>query len=150
MTIEEQIAELQRMTTPELAARYEQLHGKSPRTRHPQWMRKRIAYRIQEIAYGGLSKAARDAIDRLNADLRLPDAPPRTVENPNACKGAELKPGTVLTRIWCDQEIRVQVTQGGFEWNGTTYRSLSAVANAVTGSRWSGPLFFGIRARSKK
>lgn len=150
MTIEEQLDELERLMTPELAARYEELHGKPPRTRHPVWMRKRIAYRIQEIAYGGLSKAARDAIDRLNADLRLPEAPSKPMPTQGTRKGAELKSGTVLTRIWRGQEIRVLVTKDGFEWNGGHYGSLSAIANAVTGSRWSGRLFFGLKGRSKK
>jgi hypothetical protein len=150
VTVEEQLDELERLTTPELAARYEELHGKPPRTRHPVWMRKRIAYRIQEIAYGGLSKAARDAIDLLNADLQLPEAPPKPVTCKSKPRRGELKPGTVLTRIWRDQEIRVLVTKDGFEWNGERYGSLSAVANAVTGSRWSGRLFFGLKGRSKK
>jgi hypothetical protein len=56
--------------------------------------------------------------------------------------------GTVLTRRWRDQDIRVQVADGHFIWNGAPYRSLSAVAKAITGAAWSGALFFGLRQRS--
>jgi Protein of unknown function (DUF2924) len=75
-----------------------------------------------------------ERIERLVADFN----PPRT----------ELRPGTLLTREWDGHLQRVMVLPDGFTWNGKTYRSLSKVAFAITGSRWNGPRFFGLRDRS--
>ena len=64
--------------------------------------------------------------------------------NLNRCR-TELRPGTLLTREWDGQVQRVMVLADGFSWNGKTYPSLSKVAFAITGSRWNGPRFFGLR-----
>ncbi|MFQ5425922.1 MAG: DUF2924 domain-containing protein [Gaiellales bacterium] len=151
MTIAEQIAGLTGLSTAELAAEYERLHGKAPRLRHPSWLRKRIAYRLQENAYGGLPGPARAEIERLAADLRLPDAAPGRRPTDDDARGPNGKPqpGTVLQREWRGQQIRVEVLPDGFAWNGDRYGSLSAVARAVTGARWNGRLFFGLTQRTR-
>ncbi len=139
------------LSTAELAAEYERLHGKKPRYRSPAWMRKRIAFKLQENAYGGLSGPARAELERLVADVRLPKAATRGhVGNHNAKKSnGQPRPGTVLQREWHGQQIRVEVLPDGFVWNSDSYGSLSAVARAITGARWNGRLFFGLTGRSK-
>ncbi len=97
-----------------------------------------IAYRLQERAYGGLSASTSRKLRRIAGDLRsdrkatcLPDAP-------------RIAPGVQLLREWNGETEVVQVTTSGFVWRGQNYRSLSAVARAMTGVRWSGPRFFGL------
>lgn len=145
MTIVTEIAALADRTTAELSAQYEALFGRPPRYRSPTWLRKRIAFKLQESAFGGLSRVARDALDALQRDIALPSAPHTEAERPRG----ELRVGTVLQREWRGLQIRVEVAKDGFNWDGRTFKSLSAVANEVTGSRWSGRLFFGLRGRSK-
>ena len=144
MTLAEQIASLQNMTTAELCAKFEQLHGRRPRYRSVPWLRKRIAFKLQEIAYGGLSAPARAELDCLATDLRLPDAAPRRGDE----RGVQPRPGNVLQRDWHGRQIRVHVTATGFEWDGREFGSLSAVAFAVTGAKWNGRLFFGLTKRA--
>ncbi len=146
MNVADQIAALDPLSTAELAAEYERLHGQRPRYRSPAWLRKRIAFKLQLAAYGGLPGPARAELDRLAADLRLPGAPRR--DAPAAATG-QPRPGTVLQREWRGQPIRVEVTREGFVCNGQTYRSLSAVAFAITGAKWNGKLFFGLTERSR-
>ena len=106
-----------------------------------------LAYRLQVDRLGDLDADCRrlldriasgpsDGIDRLVADLNRP----RT----------ELRPGTLLTREWDGHLQRVMVLAEGFSWNGKTYPSLSQVAFAMTGTRWNGPKFFGLRDRPPK
>lgn len=146
MTLADQVAALAAMTTAELAAEYERLHGRRPRYRSVPWMRKRIAHQLQVAAYGGLSRAARAVVDELAADIALPPVPRHAATQ----AGNELRPGTVLHRDFKGQRITVEVTDEGFVWDGNRYRSLSAVAFAVTGSKWNGRLFFNLTARASK
>ena len=151
MNIPAVINSLPSLSTAELAAEYEGLFGRRPRSRSPAWMRKRIAHRLQENVYGGLSGLARDEVERLAAEFELLDAPTRAnVGRDNAKKPkGQPRPGTTLQREWHGTQIRVLVTTDGFEWNGDIYTSMSAVARAITGSRWNGRLFFGLTTRSK-
>ena len=82
-------------------------------------------------------------------DLPLGDADPRRI--PRSARKDPKAPlvGTTLIRSWRDQELRVEVRENGFEWDGTLYRSLTAAAKAITGSAWNGRLFFGLTKRSK-
>ncbi len=151
MNIAVLVNRLQELSTAELAAEFERLYGKKPRHRSPVWMRKRIGHKLQEAAYGGLSGPSRAELERLAAEVRLPDAATRANvrhDRPKKSNG-QPRPGDVLRKEWRDQQIRVTVTADGFEWNGDIYGSLSAVANAITGSKWNGRLFFGLTRRSK-
>jgi hypothetical protein len=143
MSIESEIAALDGMSTAELARRYTELHGRRPRTRHRRWLQKRIGYRLQEIKFGGLSMTAKRRLDELIAELGLPfdrEDKPR----PRGRNGA-LTPGMTLTREYRGEQIHVEVLAGGeFEWRGERFKSLSAVARAVTGQHLSGPRFFAI------
>ncbi len=151
MTIAEEIAGLHNLSTAELAAEFERLYGRKPRYRSPIWMRKRIGFKLQECAFGGLSGPARAALERLAADIQLPDAATRGNVRDDKPKKSDNqpRPGTVLQREWRDQQIRVEVLPDGFEWNGNRYGSLSAVARAITGARWNGRLFFGLTGRKR-
>ena len=147
MTVEIQVAALAAMSTAELAAEYERVLGKPPRRRHPAYMRKRVAHALQTAAYGGLPRVARQVLDRLIAEIALPAAPKPTNDTPTT--DGKPRPGTVLTRVWRAQTVRVLVTDDGFEWDGRTFGSLSAVALGITGSKWNGRLFFGLVGRAK-
>ena len=147
MNLTDQIAALGTMSTAELDAEFQRLYGRKPRYRSVPWLRKRVAFQLQVVAYGGLPNVARAAIARLTADVQLPAAAPTV---PAAAPTRGPRPGTTLTRDWRGQRIVVNVTPNGFEWNGTTYRSLTAAALAITGSRWNGKLFFGLTERATK
>lgn len=156
MNLNHRIAALAGMTTAELDASYRELFGQRPRYRSPAWLRKRIAFKLQENAHGGLPSVARAAIANLTADIVVPAAPPRTAATPPPLASTPalpkhgLRPGTVLQREWRGQRIAVEVTDAGIVWNGTNYSSLSAAAQAITGSKWNGRLFFGLVERSAK
>jgi hypothetical protein len=145
MTLAADIAKLQTLSTAELAGQYEALFGRPARYRSPTWLRKRLAFRLQENALGGLTRTARAALAELQADIAFPAAPPAEPDRPRE----ELRVGTVLQREWRGQQIRVEMTSDGLVWDGRVFKSLSAVANEVTGSRWNGRLFFGLVERKK-
>jgi hypothetical protein len=99
-----------------------------------------------------LSDAAKRRLEELIDEIQLPAGEQkRTVTGKlkAAGKPGDLAIGNTITRQWRDQEIRVTVVEGGFEWQGVVYRSLSAVAQAVTGAHWNGKLFFGLTGRKK-
>lgn len=150
MTIADKIANLQNLSTAELAAEFERLHGKPPRYRSVPWMRKRVAYAMQVAAYGGLCGPARAELDRLAAEVRLPAAAPGGGTSAATDPGAnQPRPGTVLQRQWRDRLIRVRVEAEGFTYEGEHFGSLSAVAKRVTGQHWSGPRFFNLVTRKE-
>lgn len=136
-------------------------HGLVVRWRHltrrpapdlPKWLILRLlAYRLQADAYGDLDPEAARFLKRIVKDRTKrrargetlpPKAPPPV---PPVPVERSLKPGSVLVRTFGGTVHRVTVTPDGFAWNGTTYRSLSEIARAITGTRWSGPRFFGLR-----
>jgi hypothetical protein len=167
MNVRKELAALGRMTVDELRARYAEVFDEEPRSRHRQWLAKRIAWRIQALAEGGLSeRAQRRAAELANdADLRLrppkavvalqapPEAPPDRTTVVKAHFSADCRlppPGTVLARPYKGRTLQVTILPDGFEYEGQAYRSLSAVAKAVTGSHCSGFLFFGLTNQGKK
>ena len=136
-SVASQLVELRAMDVASLHARYVELFGREPRSRHREHLYRKVAFKIQERAFGGLSAVARKRLDGLIAEIELPTAPPMR---------DGLAPGSVLSRVWHDRRIEVRVLDDGrFEFEGATYRSLSAIARKVTGSAWNGPLFFGLR-----
>ncbi|MBZ0154101.1 MAG: DUF2924 domain-containing protein [Planctomycetes bacterium] len=150
MTLANEIAALQQMTTAELAAEFTRLHGRPPRYRSVPWLRKRISFALQVAAHGGLRGPARAELDRLAAEVRVPASAPTVAathgDAPTTTTEA-LRPGTILTRDWRGRQIRVLVTTSGFDFDGQRFGSLSAVAFAITGSKWNGRLFFGLTTR---
>lgn len=148
MSIEEELAALAKATTAELVERYEELHGTPARIKNPSWLRKRLAWKVQERRYGGLSQIAKQRIAELVEELDLPFGEDTVTGTVGKTK-SNPAPGTVIVRHWRGKEIIVTVLENGVEWNGEVYRSLSAVARAITGSRWNGRLFFGLTPRRK-
>ena len=154
-----EIRELSRMTVGELREKYFEVFGEESRSRHKEFLRKRIAWRIQALAEGDLSERARRRAEELanDADLRMraPRDPERTGSNEvkarttKSCISSSRDkrlpiPGTLLVREFQGRDILVKVLDSGFEFNDRRYKSLSAIAREVTGSRWNGFLFFGI------
>jgi hypothetical protein len=148
------IAALQRMSTSDLRRRYAEVFGDQPPSWNRVWMLKRLAWRLQALAEGGLSERARRRAEELanDADLRL-NAPKaktaeisaeRTMVKPLPAQADDRlpPPGTILTRPYKGQTVQVQVLTSGFAYQGKVYPSLSAVAKAVTGSHTNGFLFF--------
>ncbi len=141
-SLDNEIARLRDLVVGELRARWHTVFRRRAPPHLPRHLLFRIlAYRLQADRLGGLDADSRrlldrigsgpsDGIDRLVADLNRPRA--------------ELRPGTLLTREWDGHLQRVMVLADGFSWNGKTYPSLSQVAFAMTGTRWSGPRFFGL------
>jgi hypothetical protein len=129
--IEAEIAHLRSLALDALRRRWRAVFGQTP----PAGLSKNLlgrmlACRLQEQAFGGLD---RESLSLLEGLARRGGAPRR-----------RLKPGTVLVRDYHGQRHTVTVTDHGFEWQGTTYASLSAVARAITGMAWSGPRFFAL------
>jgi hypothetical protein len=106
-----------------------------------------LAYRLQADRLGELDADSRRLLDRIGS--RASDEIDPLVADLNRPR-TELKPGTLLTREWEGHLQRVMVLADGFSWNGTTYPSLSRVAFAITGTRWSGPRFFGLDQSSSE
>jgi Protein of unknown function (DUF2924) len=107
-----------------------------------------IAYRLQVDRFGDLDHATRQVLDRTVAKETGPTMSARLTSFDQ--KRTELTPGTVLVREWDRRSQRVMVTAVGFAWNGKTYDSLSKVAFAITGTKWNGPRFFGLRDKGDR
>ena len=107
-----------------------------------------IAYRLQADRFGDLDHETRQVLDRTVAKETGPAMSARLASFDQ--KRTELTPGTVLVREWDRQSQRVMVMADGFAWNGQTYDSLSKVAFAITGTKWNGPRFFGLRDKEDR
>lgn len=138
-----QLAELDSLPTEELKARWRALYGKEPPRFNRQFLVKRLAYRIQELAYGGMPDELRNRMDRLLEAEGYNELGVKVRER----KPVDDKPipGTLLIREWKGERHEVTVRTDCFEHRGMPYRSLSAVARRITGVRWNGPAFFGLR-----
>ena len=129
-------------TTPiaDLKQQWRELFGKEPPPFNKAYIQSRLAYRIQELAYGGLKPETRARLEALGEQLDGGNVILRRIR-------ADSRPlaGTRLLREYCGVEHAVTVLADGFEWEGRPYRSLSAIARAVTGTRWNGWVFFGLK-----
>ena len=140
-----QVAALDGLTTPDLKARWRELYGNEPPRFNRQFLIKRLAYRIQELAYGGLSAATRERLAGVLNEEGYNDLGVKTGRRALAGSEARLPPGTLLAREWDGRRHEVRVVDGGFEYQGLPFRSLSAVARHITGTQWNGPKWFGLR-----
>ena len=147
LNIAKEVSAMERMTVGELQERYAEVFGERPRGHNKPWLVKRIAWRLQANAEGDLSERARRRAMELadDADLRL--TAPHTVTTPIAPPADPRlpMPNTILARRYRGRTIQVLVLPKGFEYEGQVYKSLSAVARAVTGTHWNGYHFFGLR-----
>ncbi|MBF0325496.1 MAG: DUF2924 domain-containing protein [Alphaproteobacteria bacterium] len=137
-----QVAELPTLPTPRLKAMWRELTGTEPPPYNRTFLVKRLAYRLQELAFGGLSVKAERRLDDLIEELD-------GKKKPKAKDMTAPVVGTKLIREWQGVMHEVTALADGFEWQGRRYQSLSAVARAITGTRWNGPLFFGLRKHGK-
>lgn len=153
LNIAKEVTALEQMTVGQLQQRYVEVFGEPVRSRHKQYLIRRIAWRLQANAEGGLSeRALRRAEELANiADVRV--TPPRvangattsTTAPPTSATDRRLPPaGTAITRRYKGRTISVIVLPNGFDYDGERYKSLSAVAKAVTGSHMNGFRFFNI------
>jgi hypothetical protein len=148
------LRDLDTMSVGDLRERFRTLTGVPTQSRNRDWLRKRCAWRIQEIASGGLSPRALAQIELLapRAPQRwLPAPPPGAVPLPPRGRDPRIPPpGGTLTRVYADRRHTVTVLDDGFEYDGKIYRSLSTVAKRITGTGWNGLLFFDLVKRGKE
>ena len=155
MTTPATIAALQRLTMQELRVRYAELFGETTAVKNRTWRLRRVAWRLQCLAEGDLSERARQRAAALASDADLRTTVPRVNEPvPVILEGAQPAaptrgsdprlpmPGTILTRDYKGQALQVEVLAEGFAYGGQVYKSLSAVAKAVTGAHCNGFHFF--------
>src|SRR5262245_30573684 len=148
--INQEVAALRRLSVGQLRQRFAEVFGEATAVGNKPWLVKRIAWRLQALAEGDLSERARRRAAELanDADLRLNPPRDKTAAAPPpagtpAPHDPRLPPpGSLLTRPYKGRQLQVQVLADGFAFEGRVYRSLSAVAKAVTGSHCNGFLFF--------
>jgi Protein of unknown function (DUF2924) len=133
--IEAEIARLHSLALDALRRRWRAMFGRTPPAAlSKDLLGRMIAWRMQEQAFGGLDRESLKFLDSLARDYGSPRR--------------QLKPGTVLVRDYQGERHTVTVVPDGFNWQGTTYTSLSAIARAITGTAWSGPRFFALARRN--
>jgi Protein of unknown function (DUF2924) len=146
-SVEAEIARLRSLDTKALCARWRTSFGQDALThlaRHLLFAM--LAYRLQAEAMGGLDADTVRFLKQVDLAPSKLAAVPLTQAFERRTR--VLSPGTVLTRDWSGQHHRVTVRDGGFVWEGRTYRSLSEIAKLITGTQWNGPRFFGLRAKN--
>ena len=132
------------MPIVELRKRYRALfRGEPPQAFGPDLLRRSIAHSIQENAYGGLLPATKRLLDQM---VKAASAKPNgRLELPQ-----RIKPGSELVRTWRGKTFRVTVMAEGFAYGGKTFASLSEIAFKITGTKWNGPRFFGLRSAERQ
>jgi len=144
--VDVEISRLRELDADALRTRWHKIYGRPPAPHLPRHLLFRVlAYRLQVDHFGDLDANSRRLLDHS-------ESPDQAGQQAIALGRpiATVKPGTVLGREWKGHLQRVAVLSNGFAWNGKTYPSLSQVAFAITGTRWSGPKFFGLRDKSSK
>ena len=143
-TVLAQLAALKTAPVAELKQKWRDLFDREPPPYNRRFLESRLAYRIQELAYGGLSEETVERLDALADELDGKASKRRTLlaSRPIA--------GTRLIREWNGVEHCVTVRQADFEYQGRPYKSLSAIARHITGTRWNGLVFFGLKNTRKR
>jgi hypothetical protein len=148
-SVEDEIVHLRGLDLKGLRARWQSVFQRPPPDHLPRHLLFAIiAYRIQADRFGDLDHETSQLLDRTGTKESGAAMSARLVSFDK--KRTELTPGTVLVRDWDRQSQRVMVMADGFAWNGQTYDSLSKVAFAITGTKWSGPRFFGLRDKEDR
>jgi hypothetical protein len=144
LTLKDEIAHLRGLDLKGLRARWSGAFRKPAPVHLPRHLLLGIlAYQLQADALGDLDAASIRFLKQIGAGRA--DGDPARLTADFRLRRAELKPGTILTREWNGHPHRVMVVDAGFAWMGKTYDSLSKVAFAITGTKWNGPRFFGLR-----
>ena len=158
-----EIEKLRRVSLAAMRLEYREVFGEDTRCRNREHLFRRIAWRLQALAEGDLTERARERAREIarDADLRIiaprdfltvEGAPVRTTRKESS-RPADCRlplPGTLLTREWKGRTLLVEVLPDGFRFENHRYASLSAVAVAVTGTRWNGLAFFGLTGKGRK
>ena len=148
-SIEDEIAHLRGLDLKGLRSRWRSVFQRPPPDHLPRHLLFAIiAYRVQADRLGDLDHETSQVLDRTDAKDTGAKMTERLVSLDQ--KRTELIPGTVLVREWDRRAQRVMVMANGFAWNGQTYDSLSKVAFAITGTKWNGPRFFGLRDKEAR
>jgi len=145
-----QIQALEQMTVKELRAKHLELYGFPSRSKHKRQLFKRLAWRVQELKWGGLSDDTLQRLREIEDDRDARFLPPRkpvvrrqTTPAPKPRQG-DLMPGTMLEREYQGETHTVAILEDGVEYLGRRFRSLSGVAREITGTQWNGKRFFGL------
>jgi hypothetical protein len=142
--VEAELDRLAVMPIAQLRSRYRDVfRADPPKAFGPDLLRRSVAHRIQEKAFGGLSRTTQRLLDQMmkafsakaNGKIVLP---------------RRIKPGSVLVREWKGRSHRVMVLADGFAYDGATYSNLSEIAGFITGTKWNGPRFFGLRSKMEE
>ncbi|WP_375175386.1 DUF2924 domain-containing protein [Pseudooceanicola sp.] len=140
------LAALKTTPTPNLKQQWREFFDTEPPPFNRRYLESRLAYRIQELAYGGLKPETIRRLEKLGEEL---DGGDKTKRSKRANLDRPIT-GTRLLREWQGVEHVVTVTADGFEWQGRPYKSLSAIARAITGTRWNGWVFFGLKNHRRR
>jgi hypothetical protein len=139
--MEKQLSELQGLDTPHLRQRWQEVFKATPpKSVSGDFLHRAIAHKLQAEAHGGLKATAKRRLAQMTKAME---------KDPDYSPGPEptVKPGTKLIREWQGRRFEVMILETGFAFNGRTYDSLSKIASDITGTRWSGPLFFGLKGK---
>lgn len=149
-----EIMELKDSSLEDLRAKYEELFdGQKPTSNNKAFIWRKLAYKMQELAYGGLSEATKGRINELiklydpvnNKSLRPGEPVPKIGKKRGISHDRRLPiPGTIITKEYKGRSLAIKVLEGNFEFNGKIYKSLTAIAKEVTGAHWNGYLFFNL------
>ncbi len=140
-----QLAAMQKLSVNELKAKWEALFGTPAPNNARAFLELRIGYRIHELIYAGLTKETRRVLDLLADEVEGKVTRKSMVADPR-----NPVVGTRLVREWDGAEHTVTVLREGYDWQGRKFRSLSAVAKAITGTNWNGFRFFGMREKKRE
>ena len=141
------VAVLPGMSPADLKVMWKDLYDQDTPNHGKPYLVRKLAYRIQELAFGGLAETTEQRLDALAQGKEDPKA--KTGATGSRRKKANTPgPGARLVREWKGREYVVMVMEGGFEYQGRKFRSLSAIAREITGTQWSGPVFFGINKKN--
>ena len=157
MNIARQVADLRQMTAGELREKYAEVVGEQSRSSHKNWLIRRIAWRLQADHEGDLSDRARRRATELANDADVRVTPPRdqrgdagggtTATTDTSADNRLPEIGDTIVRQYKGRQVRVVVQKDGFEYDGRRYKSLSAVAKAISGSHCNGFRFFGLEGK---
>jgi hypothetical protein len=137
--LKNELAGLMELSRPQLLERWRQLYGSEPPEQiSRQLLAQAVAYRLQVKALGGINFSTRRALEKLTEE--------KISQTKTNDDGDYVKPGIVLVRVWHGKTHQVSTLSEGVEYRGRCYHSLSEVARRITGTRWSGPRFFGLTA----
>jgi hypothetical protein len=135
--LSQRIVALNDLTAQQLRDEWRRLYRDQPPRLSRDLLIRTIAYRMQQLVYGGLSKATQRKLDALTKELKTEGSIAVTPDT-------SVRPGTRLVREWRGRTHTVAVTEDGFEYAGKTFPSLTKIAHAITGAHWSRPRFFGL------